>query len=58
MARLRLRTKLLLSLLILSTTLTAATLWLVGRTLRVQVQTQLADDLLNSVDIREDELRS
>src|SRR5712692_7962917 len=54
MLKLRLRTKFLLSLLILSATLTAATLWLVGRTLRVQVQTQLADDLLNSVTVFQD----
>ena len=54
MLKLRLRTKFLLSLLILSATLTAATLWLVGRTLRAQVQTQLADDLQNSVTIFRD----
>ncbi len=51
MLKLRLRTKFLLSLLILSATVTAATLWLVGRTLRMQVQTQLADDLQNSVTV-------
>src|SRR6266566_8340591 len=54
MLQLRLRTKFLLSLLILSATVTAATLWLVGRTLRLQVQTQLADDLLNSVTVFQD----
>src|SRR5215470_9905813 len=50
----RLRTKFLLSLLILSATVTGATLWLVGRTLRLQVQTQLADDLQNSVTVFQD----
>jgi signal transduction histidine kinase len=54
MLKLRLRTKFLLSLLILSAIVTAATLWLVGRTLRVQVQTQLADDLQNSVTVFHD----
>ena len=54
MLKLRLRTKFLLSLLILSAIVTVATLLLVGRTLRVQVQTQLADDLLNSVTVFHD----
>src|SRR3954468_15180656 len=54
MLKLRLRTKFLLSLLILSAALTAATLWVVGHTLRVQVQKQLADDLLNSVTVFRD----
>jgi signal transduction histidine kinase len=54
MLKLRLRTKFLLSLLILSATVTVATLWLVGRTLRAQVQTQIADDLLNSVTVFHD----
>ena len=54
MLKLRLRTKFLISLLILSATVTGATLWLVGRTLRLQVQTQLADDLQNSVAVFQD----
>jgi signal transduction histidine kinase len=54
MLKLRLRTKFLLSLLVLSATVTGATLWLVGRTLRVQVQTQLADDLQNSLTVFQD----
>src|SRR5215470_13190085 len=54
MLKLRLRTKFLLSLLVLSATVTAATLWLVGRSLRVQVQTQLADDLQNSLTVFQD----
>jgi signal transduction histidine kinase len=54
MLKLRLRTKFLLSLLILSATVTGATLWLVGRTLRLQVQTQIADDLENSVTVFQD----
>src|SRR5215831_13088619 len=54
MLKLRLRTKFLLSLLVLSATVTGATLWLVGRSLRVQVQTQLADDLQNSLTVFQD----
>ncbi len=54
MLKLRLRTKFLLSLLVLSTIVTAATLWLVGRTLRVQVERQIADDLLNSLTVFHD----
>ena len=54
MLKLRLRTKFLLSLLILSIVVTAATLWLVGRTLRLQVQKQLANDLINSVNVFRD----
>src|SRR5262249_46251706 len=54
MLKLRLRTKFLLSLLILSATVTGATLWLVGRSLRVQVETRLAVDLQNSVTVFQD----
>src|ERR1051326_7176067 len=51
MLKLRLRTNFLLPPPIFSAAITAATLWLVGQTLRVQVQTQLADDLQNSVAV-------
>ena len=47
MIKLRLRTKFLLLLLIVSAGVTAATLWLVGRTVRAEVRKQIAEDLRN-----------
>src|SRR6266481_6406810 len=52
MIKLQLRTKFLLSLLVVSSTVTLATLWMVGRSVRVQ--RQIADDLHNSVVVFQD----
>jgi signal transduction histidine kinase len=49
MTKLRLRTKFLFSLLAVSSSLTFATLWLVHRSVRLQLQKQIAEDLQNSV---------
>src|SRR5437868_4747615 len=49
MLKLDLRTKFLVSLLLVSSTVIAATLWMVGRSVRVQLQKQIADDLHNSL---------
>src|ERR1051326_65709 len=54
MLKLRLRTKFLLSLLLVSSSVTCATLWIVGRSLRTQLQAQLAEDLNNSVNVFRD----
>src|SRR5215467_9673893 len=51
MIKLRLRTRFLLSLLVVSSSITLATLWMVGRSVRVQVHRQIADDLHNSVAV-------
>src|SRR5215469_752283 len=49
--RLRLRTKLLLSLLLVSTSLTCATLWMVRRSVRIQLRKEIVEDLRNSVGV-------
>src|SRR5206468_8573238 len=49
MIKLRLRTKFLLLLLMVSATVTAATLWLVGRTVRAEVRRQIPEALRNSL---------
>ena len=49
MLKVDLRTKFLVSLLVVSATVIAATLWMVGRSVRVQLQKQIADDLHNSL---------
>jgi len=54
MTKLRLRTKFLLSLLAVSSSLTFATLWLVHRTVRLQLQKEIAEDLQNSVIVFRD----
>src|SRR6516162_9870348 len=54
MIKLRLRTKFLVSLLVVSSSVTLATLWMVGRSVRVQVQRQITDDLNNSVVVFRD----
>src|SRR5688572_24498720 len=54
MLKIRLRTKFLLSLLLVSSCLTCATLWIIGRNIRAQLQTQIAEDLANSVSVFHD----
>jgi signal transduction histidine kinase len=49
MVTLRLRTKFLLTLLLVSSSVTCATLYMVGRSIRVQVRKQIAENLSNSV---------
>src|SRR5215472_17519745 len=49
--RLRLRTKFLLSLLLVSTSLTCATLWMVRRSVRIQLRKEIVEDLRNSVAV-------
>src|SRR5213593_869480 len=49
MFKVRLRTKFLVSLLIVSSGVTAAMIWMVGHNLRIQVRNQIAEDLQNSV---------
>jgi len=51
LVRLRLRTKFLLSLLLVSTGLTCATLWMVRRSVRVQLRREIVEDLRNSVAV-------
>jgi len=54
MTKFRLRTKFLLSLLAVSSSLTFATLWLVHRSVRVQLQKEITEDLQNSVIVFRD----
>jgi signal transduction histidine kinase len=54
MTEFRLRTKFLLSLLAVSSSLTFATLWLVHHSVRVQLQKEIAEDLQNSVIVFRD----
>jgi signal transduction histidine kinase len=54
MSSLRLRTKFLLSFLLVSTALTSATLWMVHRSVRVQLQKEIANDLRSSVSVFQD----
>jgi len=49
MLKLRLRTKFLFSLLLVSIAVTGGTLWMVGRNVRVELRNQIAEDLSNSV---------
>src|SRR5215470_9122137 len=49
--RLRLRTKFLLSLALVSSALTCATLWMVRRSVRIQLRKEIAEDLRNSVAV-------
>jgi signal transduction histidine kinase len=51
LVRLRLRTKVLLSLLLVITSLTCATLWMVRRSVRIQLHREIAEDLRNSVAV-------
>lgn len=55
--RLRLRTKLLLSLLVVSASLTCATLWMVRRSVRIQLRKEIVEDLQNSVAVFQNVLR-
>src|SRR5580692_12140963 len=52
--QLRLQTKFLLSLLLVITCLTIATLWIVRRAVRVQLRQEIAADLLNSITVFRD----
>jgi signal transduction histidine kinase len=54
MTKFRLRTKFLLSLLAVSSSLTFATLWLVHRSVRFQLQREISEDLQNSVIVFRD----
>jgi signal transduction histidine kinase len=54
MIRFRLRTKFLLSLLLVSSVITAGTVWMVGRTVRVELRKQIAESLRNSVVVFRD----
>src|SRR5262245_48095181 len=54
MPKTRLRTKFLLSLLLITSCLTCATLWIIRSNVRAQLMTQLADDLSNSVSAFQD----
>lgn len=51
LVRLRLRTKFLLSLCLISASLTFATLWMVRRSVRLQLRREIVDDLRNSVAV-------
>ena len=54
MSSIRLRTKFLLSFLLISAGLTSATLWMVHRSVRIQLQKEIASDLRNSVSVFQD----
>jgi signal transduction histidine kinase len=54
MVKLRLRTKFLLSMLLVSSGLTCATLWMVHRSVRLQLREEIAEDLRNSVVVFDD----
>src|SRR5260370_26623809 len=54
MTKFRLRTKFLVSLLAVSSSLTFATLWLVHRSVRLQLQKEITEDLENSVIVFRD----
>ncbi|HEY2380804.1 MAG TPA: HAMP domain-containing sensor histidine kinase [Terriglobia bacterium] len=54
MFNLRLRTKFLLTLLLVSFGVTSATLWMVGRSVRLQLRKEIAEDLRNSVVVFRD----
>jgi signal transduction histidine kinase len=57
MFKLRLRAKLLLALLVASSGLTCATLWMVRRSVRVQFREEIVEDLRNSVAVFRDAQR-
>jgi signal transduction histidine kinase len=54
MSSIRLRTKFLLSFLLVSAGLTSATLWMVHRSVRIQLQKEIVNDLRNSVSVFQD----
>lgn len=54
MSSVRLRTKFLLSFVLVSAGLTSATLWMVHRSVRIQLQKEIANDLQNSVSVFQD----
>src|SRR5262245_3445775 len=54
MVRLALRTKFLISLLLVSASVTAATMWMVGRNVRIQLRKEIAENLRNSVTVFRD----
>src|SRR5689334_13938596 len=54
MLKLRLRTKFLLSLLLVSSTITVGTVWMVGRRVRIEMRKQIAERLRNSVVVFKD----
>src|SRR5262245_53027709 len=54
MLKLRLRTKFLLSLLVVSSGITCGTLWMVGRSTRVQLRKDITENLRNSVVVFRD----
>ena len=54
MVKLRLRTKFLISLVLVSSSVTFTTLWIVGRSVRVQLRKEIAESLDNSVVVFRD----
>src|SRR5690242_7698352 len=54
MLKLRLRTKFLLSLLLVSSAITVGTVWMVGQRVRVEMRKQMAESLRNSVVVFKD----
>src|SRR5262249_61717663 len=54
MFKLRLRTKFLLSLLLVSSSITLGTVWMVGRRVRVELRKEIAESLRNSVVVFRD----
>src|SRR5215831_19365244 len=54
MLKLRLRTKFLLSLVVVSSGITCGTLWMVGRSIRVELRKEITADLRNSVAVFRD----
>src|SRR5438105_14734933 len=54
MVKFRLRTKFLLSLLLVSATITCGTLWMVGRSIGIQLRQELAENLRNSIVVFKD----
>src|SRR5579871_1874276 len=54
MVKLRLRTKFLLSLLLVSSAITVGTVWMVGRRVRVEMRKQMAESLRNAVMVFKD----
>jgi signal transduction histidine kinase len=54
MLKIRLRTKFLISLLLVSSGITCGTLWMVGRSIRVELGKEIADSLRNSVVVFRD----
>src|SRR5215831_17331014 len=54
MLKLRLRTKFLLSLVVVSSGITCGTLWMVGRSIRVELRKEITENLRNSVAVFRD----